>query len=849
MSDFSLVYIKKLRENFRVRENGKKRDLNREKVKNYMKLENKFFFFENFSDSEDLSVDSDKYVQEKVLKEILDYSPRGNIEERIDKYILKLKKYPVSLQSVVQLFLGKNSTSDFIIEALKDGENIIPWEEYICANLNQISDEKLDPIRIIDLNKTVQLVFKEDGLLKDIIKDYEYRHEQFMTTLEIVESIKEENGMIVEAGTGTGKSLAYLVPLAYYTMSSDKKAVISTKTKILQDQLLDKDVKILRKLPSLTQLRVSVIKGRESYFCLENFFDFLDMVVDENPELLQSTDFLKILLWSMRTTTGDLDEINTSLKKFFKSNRYECKGMFCIYNKKCPYFVARENAKKSHVVITNHALLFSEAEIRMTDEMAEGKDEDNTNDGILIPKFDVLVLDEAHEVENSLTDAMSFSFIPSENMKTIRELINKSFEIINKIKIKYHEDFIKNLKKTISDDYKNLFKALKEITEKFNGVNFKEKNLNESEIETLMSELQSVESYLRNFKGISIQISGMLDDFMQEETEKYNQIFQDHRKVINMLDEQLKNVCGITAFSDVHITYFDRIQRDGKRYLIILSSPVAHEKIMKKIFPDVKTKIFISATMWVFSKGSDGFNYSRRILGLGEDFRAIKLGSSFDYRNQLKFYVVEDMIEYSHNNLEYLKEGAEVIQNIIKIGKGGILTLFTSYRDMEYVKNVVHSENINLKVQEKLLSQTKLIEEHIKQKDSILFGNRTFWEGIDLPGEHLKILVIFKLPFERPDDPIIESRINHFGEKSFHEGLYKYYYPKMITNLRQGIGRLIRTKSDRGIVIILDNRVVDRNRNYSNKILRSMPPGIEAVSILKKNLLRTMKALKKEGFI
>jgi Rad3-related DNA helicase len=280
-----------------------------------------------------------------------------------------------------------------------------------------------------------------------------------------------------------------------------------------------------------------------------------------------------------------------------------------------------------------------------------------------------------------------------------------------------------------------------------------------------------------------------------------------------------------------------------------MSSPVAHEKIMKNIFPDVKTKIFISATMWVFSKGSDGFNYSRRILGLGEDFRAIKLGSSFDYRNQLKFYVIEDMIEYSHNNLEYLKEGAELIQNIIKIGKGGILTLFTSYRDMEYVKNVVHTENINLKVQEKLLSQTKLIEEHIKQKDSILFGNRTFWEGIDLPGEHLKILVIFKLPFERPDDPIIESRINHFGEKSFHEGLYKYYYPKMITNLRQGIGRLIRTKSDRGIVIVLDNRVVDQNRNYSNKILRSMPPGIEAVSILKKNLLRTMKTLKKEGFI
>ena len=207
------------------------------------------------------------------------------------------------------------------------------------------------------------------------------------------------------------------------------------------------------------------------------------------------------------------------------------------------------------------------------------------------------------------------------------------------------------------------------------------------------------------------------------------------------------------------------------------------------------------------------------------------------------------MVEYSRNNPEYLRDGAELIQNIIKIGKGGILTLFTSYRDMEYVKNNIDSNGINLRVQERLTSQTKLIEEHIRSKDAVLFGNRTFWEGIDLPGEHLKILVIFKLPFERPDDPIIESRINHFGEKSFHEGLYKYYYPKMITNLRQGIGRLIRTKRDRGIVIVLDNRIIDQNRNYSNKIIRSMPPGIEVENILKKNLLRNMKRLKKEGFI
>lgn len=849
MDNFSLIYITKLKKNFKIKKNEKDKIINKNELEKFLSTDDSFFIFENPNDFEDLSISEDNVVNEKILMQILDYSPRGDIEERTEKYISRLKRYPVSLQGVIELFLGKNRTSDFIVKALKSGENVIPWEEYVCSNLQEITKEDRDKIKIIDLNKTLNLIFKEDGVLNDVINDFEYRHEQLMTTLEIADSIQEEKGIIVEAGTGTGKSLAYLIPLAYYAISNDKTAVISTKTKILQDQLIKKDVKLIKKLPNLSGIQVSVIKGRESYFCMEKFFNFLDLVIDENPELLKSLDFLKILLWSMRTKTGDLDEIDSDFKGFFKSNRYECKGMFCLYKKKCPYSNVRNNVKNSHIVITNHALLFNEAEMRMNDEMMYEKSDDNPVEGILLPNFDILVLDEAHEIENSLTDAMSFSIIPFENIKRVQELINDGFTILNRVKIKYHEDFIKKLKRTISDDYQELFKAHKEITEKFNGANFSGNIVKDNQREELLKKTETIETALRNLKGTSIQISSMFGDFIQDESRKDEDFLLNYKKKINIVDDDLKSVCGINSYSDTHVTYLDKIQKGGKRYLVILSSPVAHEKIMKDLYSDVKVKIFISATMWVFSKGSDGFNYSRRILGVNDEFRAIKLGTSFDYKNQLKFYVVSDMVEYSRNNMEYLKDGAELIQNIIKIGKGGILTLFTSYRDMDYVKNNIDSTGVNLRVQERLTSQTKLIEEHIKNKDAVLFGNRTFWEGIDLPGEHLKILVIFKLPFERPDDPIIESRINHFGEKSFHEGLYKYYYPKMITNLRQGIGRLIRTKRDRGIVIVLDNRIVDQNRNYSNKIIRSMPPGIEFENILKKNLLRTMKRLKKEGFI
>ncbi len=849
MDNFSLIYITKLIKNYRIKKNEKDKIINKNDLEIFLNKDDGFFIFENPSDFEELSISEDLFVNESILRQILDYSPRGDIEERIEKYISRLKRYPVSLQGVIELFLGKNRTSGFIVKALKTGENVIPWEEYVCSNLQEVTNEDREKIKIIDLNKTLNLIFKEDGILKDIINDYEYRHEQLMTTLEIAESIHEEKGIIVEAGTGTGKSLAYLIPLAYYTVSKEKIAVISTKTKILQDQLIKKDVKLIKKLPNLSGINVSVIKGRESYFCMEKFFNFLDIVIDENPQLLQNLDFLKILLWSMRTKTGDLDEIDSDFKSFFKSNRYECKGMFCLYNKKCPYTTVRNNVKNSHIVITNHALLFNEAEMRMNDELMYDNTDEDQIEGILIPKFDILVLDEAHEIENSLTDAMSFSIIPFDNIKKVQELINDGFMILNRVKMKYHEEFIKKLKRTISDDYQELFKAHKEITEKFNVVNFNGNIVKESQREELLKKLETVEATLRNLKGTSIQISSMFGDFIQDESRKDEDILQNYKKKINIVDEDLKSVCGINSFRDTHVTYLDKIQKGGKKYLVIFSSPVAHEKIMKDLFSDVKVKIFISATMWVFSKGSDGFNYSRRILGVDDEYRAIKLGTSFDYKEQLKFYVVSDMVEYSRNNPEYLRDGAELIQNIIKIGKGGILTLFTSYRDMEYVKNNIDSNGINLRVQERLTSQTKLIEEHIRSKDAVLFGNRTFWEGIDLPGEHLKILVIFKLPFERPDDPIIESRINHFGEKSFHEGLYKYYYPKMITNLRQGIGRLIRTKRDRGIVIVLDNRIIDQNRNYSNKIIRSMPPGIEVENILKKNLLRNMKRLKKEGFI
>ncbi|MGC9383537.1 MAG: ATP-dependent DNA helicase [Kosmotogaceae bacterium] len=775
-----------------------------------------------------------------------------DIEKYVSKVVDLLKTLPSSsLELLDRLYSGSKGTYEFIKMCIKDSKDNSSWQDALCRDVKPMKARE-DSFEGLDTLKSVRIIFGEGGILQDHLNYYEYRQEQFMTAMEIAETIEHGKGLLLEAGTGTGKSLAYLVPVAYNSLSKNQKAIVSTRTRTLQDQLINNDVKILKNLPDLEQLNVTVLKGRERYLCTKKLFEELQLSENMRSKEEKIT-FLGVAFWSFLTKTGDLDEL--SIKPLYRgrliTDRFTCLRKFCTFYDRCPYYNARANAKNSDITITNHSLLFNEAAIRLADGESDGDD----SDGILLPKFDVLVADEAHEIENSITDAMSFNINPYSIAKTTkgsylitRELLKFLQEKADKEYLNATYDRIKKLGSAIENNLKSMVVFGDEISPG------ERKALRNVKLEQFVDILKKTENFLRKLKALLVQLISLLEDAQEENDENNPEITSLKLRGQTQLgetDEILYNLSGFEYAEDTYIHYFQKITKGDSRYLVFSASPIVNESMASNIFPEVGTKIFISATLWVHSKGSDGFNYTRRVLGIDEQFPSVKLGTSFDYSKQLRFFVASDMPDYSPESNQYLGNGAEFVKDILEVTGGGAMVLFTSYRDLNIVANFLNKNlnDLNLRIQEQYDSPSAILEGHMSDNNSVIFGARTFWEGIDLPGEHLKTLILFKLPFDRPDDPLLDSRIRYYGTKNYVEGLHKYYYPKMITSFRQGLGRLIRTKNDKGCVIILDKRIVDPKKNYSRKLVNSLPPEMKIEILERKKIITQLRKLKREKWL
>ncbi len=771
----------------------------------------------------------------------------------ISKYVTKvidlLKTLPSSLLELIDnLCTGSKGTHDFLKMVIEDNEDKTSWQDSLCRNLKVIKDRK-DTIKGLEPLKSVRMIFGEGGILQDHLNSYEYRQEQFMTAMEIAETIDHGKGLLLEAGTGTGKTLAYLVPVAYNSLSKNKKAIISTRTRTLQDQLINNDVKILKNLPDLEKLNTTVLKGRERYICTKKLFEELQLSKNMRSKEEKMT-FLGVALWSFLTETGDLDEL--PMKHIYRdrliTDRFTCLRKYCSFYDNCPYYNARTNAKNSDITITNHSLLFNEAAIRLADGE---NDEDDDSNGILLPKFDVLVADEAHEIENSITDAMSFNINPYSIAKTTKGSYLTTRELLKFLQEKLDKEFLQaayNRAKKLGTAIENNLKTMVVFGDEISPG--ERKALENDKLEQFLDILKETEDFLRKLKALLVQLVNLLEDTQDDDEAKPGIAGLKLRGQTQLgeIDEILYNLLGFETAEDSYIHYFQKVTKGDSRYLVFSASPVVNESMATNIFPEVGVKIFISATLWVHSKGSDGFNYARRVLGIDEQFPSVKLGTSFDYSKQLRFFVTRDMPDYSPRSPEYLGNGAQFVKDILEVTGGGAMVLFTSYSDLNTVASYLDKrlDDLKLRIQEKHDSPSAILEGHMNDENSVIFGVRTFWEGIDLPGEHLKVLILFKLPFDRPDDPLLDSRIRYYGTKNYVEGLHKYYYPKMITSFRQGLGRLIRTKNDRGCVIILDKRIVDPKKNYSRKLVNSLPPEMKIEILEKKKIITQLRKLKKE---
>ncbi len=772
-------------------------------------------------------------------------SSLGSVAERVDHYLSVLSTMPTTLLPLLKsVFNEDDAIARFLEIGLGSSTRSVPWEEYICSGLENIKKRRSEE-KAIDLLEAVKLVFAENGLLEDIHPGYEFRQEQFQTSLEVAESIALEKGILLESGTGTGKTLAYLVPVAYHVVSSKRRAVVSTRTRTLQDQLMQKDVQIMRNLPELKEVRVTSLKGRERYLCPNKLLGHAHIALLDNSMNPYAKEMLALVLWSISTRDGDLDRIRISqeTRSSVSASRFECGSRSCGDRGRCPYYRARENSRRSDIVITNHALLSSEIQMKSPEADSEN--------GVLLPSFDVLVIDEAHGFEKALTDTLTFSISPR-NIKDITEgVISVTGKVLEQLAALFDETFIESAKSRISLLHKETVHAAKMLASLLHSSYTRRDMILQGALgEEARSLTEKIDQLLRAQASMLVQLDEMLSESSRDGDEAPQDSNRDvFRTLRSQVFEIIKNTSGVMTRDDNRIVFLS--PSESNRNGALCSAPVGNDTVISDVMRAIPIKIFISATMWVFSRGSDGFNYSRRILGLGEDFHALKLGTSFDFGNQLRLMLLKDMPEYFQNSLEYIDNGAEFICNAINIVGGGSAVLFTSYSDMKQVESRLSNrlKGVDLHVQRPFESASVILSEHVTNEKSVIFGTRTFWEGIDLPGDKLKLLIIFKLPFDRPDEPLTRARIRHYGERSFVEGLHKYYYPKMITLFRQGIGRVIRTREDHGVIIVLDKRIVDPQRNYSVKLLNSLPAGLLVERITTRQVLTNLRNLKKTGWL
>ena len=592
----------------------------------------------------------------------------------------------------------------------------------------------------------VDSFFKKDGLLAQIIPEFEYRESQYNMAINIAKMFEDGGVYIIESGTGTGKTYAYLIP----AILSGQRVVISTKTKNLQEQLYFKDLSLLNSYFKFNP-RAIYIKGRNNYICIKRFTKFFQKKIFFDNELNM------INKWIDLTESGDLSELNEiysnkTLMNQIASNSDTCFGIKCEFFKRCFINKLKINAEKSDLIIVNHHLLFSDLKIK------------ETKFGRVLPDYKFLICDEAHSIENIATEHFGETISKYQLLFFLMEVDSIDEKITVKAKDIVSEIFDKELKGNVK------------------------KNLNEFDVDklriladSLIYELNLISERMEDEKFISkVQdLIFTLDKIFFDESHEY----------IKWVDYGLKNTT-------------------------INCSPIEVSSKLNSFFQNLKGVLLTSATLSI----SNNFEYIKSRFGIEYTAFEKVYPSPFNYKKQTIFFVPEDIPEpFSKDFTDIL---SEYIVNLINLTEGNALILFTSLKNLEIV-----SKKIKQKIKYPVFVQGEssnidLIENFKIKKNSILMGSYSFWEGIDFEAENLKLLIIDKLPFSPPNDPVKTERIKFLKEEGKNP-FYDYQIPEAIMFLKQGFGRLIRSRKHRGIFAIFDIRIL--KKNYGKFFIKNLP--------------------------
>ena len=670
----------------------------------------------------------------------------------------------------------------------------------------------IDPLQIDD-------ILASGGALSKYFSSYEERGDQIEMSKLVLQGYEEDMAEVIEAGTGIGKSFGYLVPAILHYEETREKTVVATSTITLQKQLVDKDLPTLMKALG-KDIPFALLMGRSNYLCLRRY---LDNTVSQSIFASDPTsEDGKLATWVRTTEDGILDELQALprgvLKSDIASDFELCLGQKCPNFSRCFFFKSRKKAESAGIIVTNHHLLFLDAKKRCDN------DEDYTEKALL-PPYNRLIIDECHNMDKNATSLFTQVFSYYGFLWEYRKLVAVKHGANASNLITLAAGIVKGKENEALDVIKELESAEKIIN-----------NLNSILVMSLSGSEQRVDKsnysfFLSKYSASLIAIKQSLDKI----TSLLNSIigktaFSDEDSYIQQginsaictfegYSSFISEFLNIKEFKD-KVYYLTREKNKNREEVQLKISPLEVSDILREsIFEKLDSVICLSATLKVDRE----FDFFRNQVGL--DQREILSGcfeSPFDYKKNLLLLIDNGKVLYKNNQESlYFDHAAEKIISAVRASGGGALVLFTSYKMLEYVSSKALSElaGFNILIQNGELSRSQLLKRFRDDKDSVLFATQSFWEGVDIPGDSLRLLILTKLPYPQVNEPLFKSRCEKLeseGESSF----MMLSVPSMIMKLKQGLGRLIRSKDDKGVAYILDGRM-NRSREY---FLSQLPP-------------------------
>ncbi|PWK15565.1 ATP-dependent DNA helicase DinG [Tumebacillus permanentifrigoris] len=687
-------------------------------------------------------------------------------------------------------------------------------------------------------------VLEKDGPMSDLMPGYEERPQQIDMMRQVAEAFQDQKHLIVEAGTGTGKSLAYLIPSVYYAIAKGERVVVATHTINLQEQLKERDIPLLKQVIPF-DFSIEVFKGRANYVCMRK----VAMNVN-NPGLqldhAETTFFVRIITWLIETGGGDREELSLNGEQSdhwskVASGADSCIMKACPWFRNCYYHKARARAQHADVLITNHSLVLTDV-----------KTEHN-----VLPGYQYLVLDEAHHMEDEATKHLGTEVSYFQMYGALNRLLRDKnrgllFQLLQKIDVlqsgdsSTHTDLRATVEKTL-EQIGDLREATEDVFRQLHNFILKNANGSDAGRQTLRlkpdtfqdetmktawdgiaSASENLQTEVRSMRKLVGRLEELGESLMKDEM--FAGLLTDVNGQVKELDQGWQDLAYFlrSVGSESSVLWMEADDKSMRPVVFLYSAPIDVGPLLNThLFSKKESVVLASATLTI----NNEFKYAIHQLGLYESqqqdrLKTLLVDSPFHYKKQALLCVPNDCLPVKGVQEDvFTTSFAESLTNLARVSQGRALVLFTSHRMLREtyhkVKPMLAEHGITVLAHGvDSSSRHRLVQEFQRHPKAVLFGANSFWEGVDIPGEDLSLLVIARLPFWPPNQPVVEARTEKM-EREGRNSFMEYSVPQAIIRFKQGFGRLIRTRRDRGAIVVYDRRITESR--YGRHFIRSLP--------------------------